>query len=90
MDVDAIWHLDVDLLEKVEKLSRSVALVALADHKSGCDVEGREQRCRTMADVGMGPALRNTGRHRQDGLFAIESLDLALLVDAENQRSVGR
>ena len=37
MDVDAIWNLYVDLLEKVEKLSGSVALVALADDKSGCD-----------------------------------------------------
>lgn len=38
----------------------------------------------------MGPALGNAGHHRQDGLFAVERLNLALLIDAENQRPFGR
>jgi hypothetical protein len=34
----------------------------------------------------MRAAFWDARHHRQDGLFAVERLDLALLVDAENQR----
>ena len=43
-----------------------------------------------MADIGMGPAFRHTRHHRQDRLFAIERLDLALLIDAQDQRPISR
>ena len=65
-------------------------LVAFADDEAGGDVEGGKQRRRAMTDVGMGPALRHARHHRQDRLLAVERLDLALLVDAEHQRAVGR
>ena len=38
----------------------------------------------------MGPAFGDAGHHRQDRLLAIERLYLALLVDAEHQRPIGR
>jgi hypothetical protein len=56
--------LRVDLFKKIEKLGGSVALVTFADHESGRNVEGREKRCRTVADIGMGPAFWNAGHHR--------------------------
>ena len=43
-----------------------------------------------MTNIGVGPALRHARHHRQDRLLAVERLDLALLVDAEHQRPVGR
>ena len=90
VDVEAIRNLRVDLFKKIEKLGGSVALVAFTDHKSGRNVEGREKRCCAVTDIGMGPAFWNAGHHRQDRLFAIESLYLTLLVDAEHQRAIGR
>ena len=38
----------------------------------------------------MSPALRNAGHHRQDRLLAIKRLYLALLIDAQHQRPIGR
>jgi len=64
VDVEAIRNLRVDLFKKIEKLGGSVALVTFADHESGRNVEGREKRCRTVADIGMGPAFWSTGHHR--------------------------
>ncbi len=34
MNVEAVWDLNVDLLEKIEKLCSSMALVAFADHEA--------------------------------------------------------
>ena len=67
-----------------------MALVAFPNHKSGCNIEGREQRSCAVTDVGMGPAFRNAGHHRQDGLFAIQCLYLALFIYTEHQRPIGR
>ena len=51
---------------------------------------GGEQRGRPVPHVVERPPLGYARHHRQDWLFAIEGLDLALLVDAENKRPVGR
>jgi hypothetical protein len=56
VNVEAIRDAGVDLLEKIQKLGSPVALVAFADHKSGSDVEGREQRRCAVADIRMGSA----------------------------------
>ena len=38
----------------------------------------------------MGATLRHAWHHRQNRLLAIERLDLAFLIDTEDQRPVGR
>ena len=43
VDVESVWNAGVDLLEEVQELGRPVALVTLADHKAGGDVEGRKE-----------------------------------------------
>src|SRR5512133_969181 len=66
-----------------------VALHAPPDHRAVEHVHGGEQRRRAVADVVVrhraGPPLL----HRQAGLRAVESLDLRLLVDREDD-SMGR
>ncbi len=89
VDIEVGRHLRVDLLEEVQKLGGAMPLVAFADHEAGGDVERREQRGRAVPDVAMGSTFGHAGHHRQDRLFAVECLDLALLVDAEHERSVG-
>ena len=63
---------------------------ALADHPPVQDVEGREQGCSPMPLVVVchGPAAPLL--HGQAGLGALESLDLALLVHAQDHGLVGR
>ena len=90
VDVEAIGNVSVDSLEEVQKFGRAVPLVAFADDEAGGDVECGKQRGRTMTDIGVGSALRHTGHHRQNRLFAVERLDLAFLIDTKDQRPVGR
>jgi hypothetical protein len=67
-----------------------MTLVAFADHEPRRDIEGSEQRGGSVAYIAVGPALRHAGHHWQDGLLAIQRLDLALLIDAEDKRPAGR
>ena len=90
MDVETLRNTSVDLLQELQELGSSMALVAFADHKAGSDIEGRKQRRCAVADIGVSAALWNARHHRQDRLLAIEGLYLALLVDAQHQRPVGR
>ena len=74
----------VDLFQKVEELGRPVALVAFADHRASRDVERGKQRCRSMADVGMGSPLGDARRHRQHRLFPVQCLNLGFFVHAQH------
>ena len=80
----------VDLLQEVEKLPGPVAPVALADDEAGSDIEGCEQRGRSVALVIVRAPLRHARQHRQDRLCTVERLDLALFVDTEHQGAVRR
>ena len=90
-DMDQLAGRDVALetVEEANELLVPVALHALPDHRAVEHVHGGEQRRRAVADVVVrhraGPALL----HRQAGLRAVESLDLRLLVDREDD-SMGR
>ena len=90
VDVQPLGDLGVDLFQEVEKLPGPVAPVALADDEAGSDIEGCEQRSRSVALVIVRAPLRHARQHRQDRLCTVERLDLALLVDAEHQRAVRR
>jgi hypothetical protein len=61
MDIEVPRHPRVDLLEEVEKLGRTMALVAFADDKTRGDVERREQRRCAVANVAVGAALGMPG-----------------------------
>ncbi len=43
-----------------------------------------------MTDIGVSLAFRHAKHHRQDRLFAIECVNLALFIDAQDQRPIGR
>jgi len=54
------------------------------------DIEGGEERGRPVPHVVVRPPFGDARHHRQDRLFAVQGLDLAFLVEAENKRPVGR
>jgi hypothetical protein len=76
VDVEALGHIGLDLVEEPTELRGSVAREALADHLVGGDVEGGEQRGRAVALVIMAAARRLAGPHGQRRLAAVERLDL--------------
>ena len=64
-------------------------VVQLADHRARLEVERSEQVGGAVAQIIGGVALGLAGTHRQHGLAAVQRLDLALLVHAQDQRAVG-
>src|SRR5262245_35128319 len=90
MDIEPFGDLSIDLFEEVHELGRPMTLVAFTDDEPRGDVECGKQRGRTMAHVAVRATFGYARHHRQDRLFAIEGLDLALLIDAEDKGSVGR
>lgn len=52
---------------------------------TGDDVEARGQTESAVSDVFELDSLRNTGSHRQVGVFALESLDAPFLIHAEHR-----
>src|SRR5215510_12648384 len=94
MHVEAVRDIAFDLIEELAELLRPVTRHAGSDHgaclhlrlgRDGGDEAG-EERGRAMAVVVMGAPLDLSGTHRQQWLCSIKSLDLALFVDADNQR----
>src|ERR1700720_796685 len=77
MDVEAFGYVCVDLLEEVQELGRPMSLVALADDEARCDIERCEQRSGAVPHVIMRPSFGDARQHRQDRLFALETLERA-------------
>ena len=89
MNIEPFRNLSIDLFQEVQKLGGAMSLVALADDKARGNIEGSEQRRCPVPYVIVRPTFGDARHHRQDRLFAVQGLDLAFLVDAENKRPVG-
>ena len=76
--------LALDGVEKTDEFEVAVALHAAADHRAVEYTERREQRGRTVALIILCHGLAAPGLDRQPGLGAVESLDLAFLVEREH------
>src|SRR5258708_3934924 len=83
-------HLRFDGVEEANELLVPVALHVMADDGAVENVESGEQRGRAMAFVVVGHRSGAARLHRQPRLAAIARLDLALLIDRENDRMGGR
>src|SRR5258708_67806 len=90
MDIEPFGDLSINLFEEVQELGCPVTLVAFADDEPRGDIECGKQRGRTVPHVAVRATFRYARHHRQDRLLAIEGLDLALLIDAEDEGSVRR
>ena len=90
MDVLLAGGLAIDLVQEGEELGMRMAGVAGVDHVALQDIEGGKQRRRPVPCVVMrlpGRQPRPQGQHR---LGPIQGLDLALFVNAQDQRLRGR
>ena len=75
----------IDRFEKSDELLMSVAFHATADHPALEDIEGGEQRRRAVSFVVMSHGPRASRLYRQSWLSSIECLNLALLVEREDE-----
>ena len=83
-------HGALDGLEEANELLVAMPSHAASDHGSVEDIERGEQRGRAVALVVMGHRPAFSGLERQARLRAVERLDLALLVDRDDHRVLGR
>ena len=90
MEIEVLWRIAIDGAQEAQKLLMTMPIHARADDLSARHVERSEQRRRAVSLVIMGHGSGSALFHRQAGLSAIERLYLALLVDRQNQRFVGR
>ena len=83
-------HGALDGVEEANELLVAMPSHAASDHSSVEDVERGEQSGRAVALVVMGHRPAFSGLERQARLRAVERLDLALLVDRDDHRVLGR
>ena len=79
-------YLGLDGVEEADELLVPMVLHVATDDGAVENVEGGEQRGRSVALVVVGHCPGATPLHRQTGLGAVERLDLALLIDREDNR----
>jgi len=91
-DVDLLAGRDrpIDRVQEADELLVAVALHVPADDLSGRDLQRGEQGGGAVALVVVGHGRRFPGLHRQAWLGAVQSLDLGLLVDGQDDRILGR
>src|SRR5437764_1205746 len=91
-DMDRLFlgHSGLDDVQKADELLMAMALHTLANDLALKDIERREQGGDTMALVIMGYGASAPLLHRQTRLSAIKRLNLALLVDGQDNGVVGR
>lgn len=80
----------IDPLEEPDKLLMPVPRHTISDDLAIEHAQGRKERGRAIALVVVGLPSWDAGPQRQQGLRPVEGLDLALLVDAQDQSFVGR
>src|ERR1700756_5938215 len=85
----ALGDLRFDGVEETNELLVPMACHVASDDSAVEDVECRKQRGGSMTFVVVGHCPGAAGLHRQARLGAVEGLDLALLVNREDDR-VGR
>ena len=83
-------HGGVDELEEPQELLVAVTPVVLGDHRPAGDIQGGEQAGRAVPHIVMGHPRRGRGQDGQAGRGPVQGLDLAFLIDREDQRLLRR
>ncbi len=77
------------MIQEPDELAAAVAVLAGPDHLAIEDVESGEQSRRAVTLVVVGLPFRQARTQGKNRRRAIQCLDLALLIHAQHQRSVG-
>ena len=90
MDVEVGRHGRLDQIEELPELNRPMAAVGASDDLPTLRVKRCKQRGRPVAAIGMRVARGLARLHRQQGLCAVESLNLRFFIDTQHQGMIGR
>ena len=90
VDIEAGGHAGVNVLEEAQKLLVAMPRLALGDDLAGGHVQGGKEVGGTVTDVAMRDAFDVSEPEGQERLGSLQRLGLALLVNAEHHRVVGR
>jgi len=90
MEIELGRSYAVDFLKESDELLMPMARHAVSDHPAVEHAQGGKQGRCAMADVIMSHCSGTTFLQGKTGLRSVKSLDLAFLVQAENQRLVWR
>lgn len=90
MHVEVGGDAGVDVAQESEELLMTMAPLALREDFTALNVEGREERRGPVPRVVMRDAFDVAEAHGQVGLRPLQRLDLALFIDAQHVRVVGR
>ena len=90
VDVEVGRHGRLDQIEELPERNRPMAAVGASDDLPTLRVERRKQRGRPVAAIGMRVARGLARLHRQQGLCAVESLNLRFFIDTQHQGMIGR
>ena len=85
MQVAVGRRLHLDELQKLQPLLMAMTILALSNERAVGDVEGRKQGRGPMAHIVMRHRAGTPFFERQSGLRAVERLDLAFLIAAQDQ-----
>ena len=85
-----LGHPGIDEVEGANKLLMAMTLHTLSDDLAFQDIKRRKQRRDAVALVVVGDGAGTSLLHRQPRLGAVQRLDLAFLIDRENDGMVGR
>lgn len=80
----------IDLPQEAEVLLVAMTTLAVTDHRAGGQIQRRKQGGGAMTNIVMGHALDIAEAHRQQRLGALQGLDLALFVHAQDHGFVRR
>ena len=90
MEVEVLGRIAIDGAQEAHELLMTMAIHARGDDRAAGNVERGEQRRRAVSTWNHGSRFRLGPFSRAGRVGAIERLELALLVDRQNQRVVGR
>ena len=85
VDVQAVRHIGVDMAEERAELHGAVSPLTLAQHFARFDLQRSEQGRGAVAHVVVRPPFDLPRPHRQQRLRAVQRLDLAFLIHAQDQ-----
>ena len=90
MDVQFRRHIGLDVFEELQKFLMTVARLTPGQYLSRGKIQGGEQSGGAVADIVMSHPLHIAQPHGQHRLGAVQGLNLALLIDAQDQGLIGR
>src|SRR5882757_466009 len=90
MDRKISGHDLIDAFEEGKKLLMAMAWFAFGEYRPGGDVEGGKEGGRAMANIVMSDPFHVAQADRQHRLGTVQSLNLGLLIDRQDDSVIGR